>query len=165
MDIKSKEARSANMRAIRNRDTGPEMIVRRLLFAAGFRFRLHVKSLPGNPDIVLPKWKTVIFVNGCFWHVHEGCPRAVLPRSNVSFWEDKLSRNRIRDREEQSVLLAAGWRVLIVWECACRKTTLPALQSLLCRFIRDTDGLPFSAIGRKDADAELSRTIQLLEQS
>lgn len=152
MDNKSKTERSANMRAIRSTDTKPEIIVRRLLFADGFRFRLHVKTLPGKPDIVLPKWKTVVFVNGCFWHVHQGCPRSVRPSSNADYWNLKLSRNQKRDREEHEALISAGWRVLVVWECACGKKTRPTLQSLMHSFIAANDGPQYAEIGRMNAN-------------
>lgn len=136
------------MRAIRSCDTKPELVVRRLLFAAGFRYRLHDAKLPGKPDIVLRKWKTAVFVNGCFWHQHEGCPRASIPSSNNEYWLPKLARNKARDREEQAALMAAGWRVLVVWECACQKKTLPMLQVKMAEFIRNTDGPAFGEIGR-----------------
>lgn len=154
MDNKTKAERSANMRAIRSTDTKPELMVRRLLFAAGFRFRLHAKDLPGKPDIVLPKWKTVVFVHGCFWHFHEGCPRAVRPASNTEFWDEKLARNRARDREEHATLMAAGWRVLVVWECACRKKHLPALQGLMRNFLKDARAGQYAEVGDSDLRSE-----------
>ena len=96
-DIKSKEERSKNMAAIKGKDTKPEMIVRKYLFSKGLRFRVHVKKLAGSPDIVLPKYKTGIFVNGCFWHGHDGCKYSHLPKSNEFFWEQKIRRNKARD--------------------------------------------------------------------
>lgn len=158
MDNKSKADRSANMRAVRSIDTKPEIAVRRLLFAEGFRFRLHVNTLPGKPDIVLPKWKTVVFVNGCFWHVHQGCPRASRPNSNTGFWDAKLARNQARDREEHEALISAGWRVLVVWECACGKKSRPFLAALMRRFIHETTGPAYAEIGRKEAE-ELSNSV------
>jgi len=117
------------MSGIRAKDTKPEMTVRRMLFAAGLRFRLHRKDLPGTPDIVLPGRKVAIFVNGCFWHQHEHCRLAKLPATNREFWRHKLERNMERDQESVSALLEAGWRVLTVWECAVRddrsRETLP----------------------------------------
>ena len=118
MDTLTKEERSRNMSRIRSQNTKPEILIRRSLFARGYRFRLHRKDLPGKPDIVLPKHKTVIFVQGCFWHMHEGCPKATIPSSNREFWLHKLQRNHSRDLEEKHALLAQGWRVLWVWECA-----------------------------------------------
>ena len=108
------------MSGIQARNTKPEIIVRRALFRAGFRFRLHRKDLPGTPDIVLPGRGVVIFVHGCFWHAHEGCRYAKMPSSRRDFWERKLSANASRDRRNRDALLAAGWRVLVVWECATR---------------------------------------------
>lgn len=116
-DIKTPEERSQNMAAIKGKDTKPEMIVRKYLFSRGLRFRVQVRKLPGNPDIVLPKYKTVIFVNGCFWHGHEGCRYFRLPKSNVGFWKEKIERNVARDVRNEAELKALGWRVVRVWEC------------------------------------------------
>lgn len=116
-DIKTKEERSRNMAAIKGKDTKPEMIVRKYLFSRGLRFRIQVKKLPGNPDIVLPKYQAVIFVNGCFWHRHEGCKYFRLPQSNVEFWKDKIERNVLRDMRNEDELKALGWHVFRIWEC------------------------------------------------
>ena len=105
------------MAAIKGKDTKPEIIVRKYLFSRGMRFRVQVRKLPGNPDIVLPKYKTVIFVNGCFWHGHEGCKYFRLPKSNVEFWKEKIERNIARDVRNETELKAFGWRVIRVWEC------------------------------------------------
>ena len=120
-DIISKENRSRNMAAIKGKDTKPEIIVRKYLFSKGLRYRVHVKKLPGSPDIVLPKYKTVIFVNGCFWHGHEGCKFSHLPKSNEFFWEQKIRRNKARDIANEYVLQTEGWRVIRVWECEIKK--------------------------------------------
>ena len=117
MDVRTPEQRSRNMAALKGMDTKPEMIVRKYLFSRGLRFRVQVRKLPGNPDIVLPKYKTVIFVNGCFWHGHEGCRYFRLPKSNVEFWEKKIERNVARDVHNEAELKALGWRVVRVWEC------------------------------------------------
>ncbi len=109
------------MAAIKGKDTKPEMIVRKYLFSRGLRFRVQVRKLPGNPDIVLPKYRTVIFVNGCFWHGHEGCKYYRLPKSNVEFWENKIRNNKTRDARNEEQLAALGWRVIRVWECDIRK--------------------------------------------
>lgn len=109
------------MSGIRVRDTRPEVIVRKALFAAGYRFRLHRKDLPGTPDIVMPGLRVVIFVHGCFWHSHCGCRFAKVPETRREFWIDKLSKNVQRDLRNREALLSAGWRVLVVWECATRK--------------------------------------------
>ena len=105
------------MSRIRGKNTKPEILVRKGLHARGFRFRLHNKKLPGSPDIVLPKYGVVIMVNGCFWHGHKGCRHATKPRSNVEFWETKITRNRHRDEVTEAHLLALGWHVITIWEC------------------------------------------------
>ena len=115
-DNLSKEIRSKNMSHIRSSNSTPEMIVRKYLFSKGFRYRKNVRNLPGCPDIVLPKYHTVIFVNGCFWHKHN-CGRFVWPSSNVEYWIPKINRNIERDKENYEKLAALGWNVLIVWEC------------------------------------------------
>ena len=119
-DNHSKEVRSMNMSHIRSKNTKPEELVRKFLFARGFRYRKNVKTLPGCPDIVLPKYKTVIFVNGCFWHKHD-CPRFVWPSSNQEYWIPKISRNVERDQKNYADLREMGWRIIIVWECELKK--------------------------------------------
>ena len=119
------------MRRVRGKNTAPEMKVRSLLFAMGYRYRLHRKDLPGNPDIVFPGRKCVIFVNGCFWHGHEGCKFFVLPKSRTEFWQAKIDRNRERDLEEQRKLAEMGWHCITVWECQLKpKVREKTLQSL-----------------------------------
>jgi DNA mismatch endonuclease (patch repair protein) len=121
-DIVTPDVRSRMMTGIRGRDTKPELVVRRGLHAAGFRFRLHRGDLPGRPDIVLPKHQVVIFVHGCFWHRHEGCANFRLPMTNRKFWREKFARNVDRDTAAARELLNRGWRVLIVWECETRRS-------------------------------------------
>lgn len=116
-DIKTPEQRSRNMAAIRSSDTKPEMLVRRYLHSMGWRYGLHNKKLPGSPDIVMRRFKTVIFVNGCFWHGHENCKYYRLPKSNTGFWQAKIDKNRARDARDIESLNKLGWRVIIVWEC------------------------------------------------
>lgn len=116
-DIFSTEKRSDVMSKIKSKNTKPEKVVRSLLFSLGYRFRLHVKDLPGKPDIVLPKYKTVVLVNGCFWHGHENCKDAGIPKTNSNFWYDKISKNKERDKRVLNELEQAGWKVLVVWEC------------------------------------------------
>jgi DNA mismatch endonuclease, patch repair protein len=116
MDTKSPEQRSRNMARVRSRDTQPEMRVRKSIHAAGFRYRLHPPSLPGRPDLVLPRYRTAVFVHGCFWHGHD-CRRGNPPRSNVAFWGRKLATNRRRDTNAEEALRAEGYHVVIVWEC------------------------------------------------
>lgn len=119
-DNHSKEVRSINMSHIRSTNSKPEEIVRKYLFAEGFRYRKNVKKLPGCPDIVLPKYKTVIFVNGCFWHKHD-CPRFVWPSSNQDYWRPKILRNIERDNQSRKELETLGWKVITVWECELKK--------------------------------------------
>ena len=114
-------ARSYNMSRIRGKDTKPEMLVRKYLFSRGFRFRKNDKRYPGRPDIVLPKYRTVVFVNGCFWHGHEGCKYFVWPKSNVEFWRNKIETNTKRDRENYRSLRDMGWNIVIIWECELKK--------------------------------------------
>ena len=122
-DKHSKEVRSINMSHIRSTNSKPEEIVRKYLFAEGFRYRKNVKKLPGCPDIVLPKYKTVIFVNGCFWHMHD-CPRFVWPSSNQDYWRPKILRNVERDNQSCKELESLGWKVITVWECELKKNVL-----------------------------------------
>lgn len=109
--------RSALMRGVRQKNTGPEIAVRKILHSLGLRFRLHSASLPGTPDIVLPRHKTVIFVHGCFWHRHEGCSRTTSPKTRETFWQQKFARNVERDAEKGRALRKLGWRIITVWEC------------------------------------------------
>jgi len=118
-DVVDSATRSRMMSGIRARDTRPEMQVRQILHRMGFRFRLHVRKLPGTPDIVLPRWRAVVFVHGCFWHGHD-CPYFRLPKTRTDFWREKISRNQHKDYSARQSLRAAGWRVGIVWECALR---------------------------------------------
>ncbi|MEO9904317.1 MULTISPECIES: very short patch repair endonuclease [Alphaproteobacteria] len=119
-DIVDKATRSRMMSGIKGKDTKPEMIVRRALHKAGFRYRLHVKDLPGKPDIVLPKYKTVIFVHGCFWHKHD-CKYFKWPKTRPDFWKEKIEANVRRDRASSKQLENTGWNVLTIWECELRK--------------------------------------------
>lgn len=112
------------MSRIKNRDTKPELIVRKALHYRGYRFRLYRKDLPGHPDIVLPKHKTVIFVHGCFWHRHEGCRYAYQPKSRIDFWQKKFHQNIDRDKTVRKLLVEAGWNVFIIWECETKKPEL-----------------------------------------
>jgi len=134
-DKLSKDQRSRLMAKVRNKNTKPEMLVRKALFGYGFRYRLHVKSLPGTPDIVLPKYKTVIFVNGCFWHAHLGCRRAKLPESNRAFWEEKIHHNVERDKKTNQELEIKSWKVITVWECETKD--MSALSRKLNFLIKD----------------------------
>ena len=134
-DNHSKEVRSMNMSHIRSKNSKPEELVRKYLFSKGFRYRKNVKTLPGCPDIVLPKYKTVIFVNGCFWHKHD-CPRFVWPSTNEEYWRPKIMGNVERDKRNLAELQQLGWTVLTVWECELKKkvidVTLERLEKRLC---------------------------------
>lgn len=139
-DNHSKEVRSINMSHIRSTNSKPEEIVRKYLFAEGFRYRKNVKKLPGCPDIVLPKYKTVIFVNGCFWHKHD-CPRFVWPSSNQDYWRPKILRNIERDNQSRKELETLGWKVITVWECELKKTVL---NETLGKLIAELKAIDFS---------------------
>ncbi len=120
----NRKTRSRIMAAIRGKNTGPELTVRRYLHAKGFRFRLHAVGLPGKPDLVLPRYRTVVFVHGCFWHLHPNCRFATMPSRNRRFWSEKLLGNRRRDRRNARKLRAAGWRVLTIWQCKLNEKRL-----------------------------------------
>lgn len=121
MDTVDTATRSKMMSAIRGKDTGPEMLVRRFLHGQGYRYRIHRKDLPGKPDIVIPRLKVCIFVHGCFWHRHPGCPFATTPKTRPEFWNEKFQKNVARDLANIDALEAADWSVLIVWECQLKK--------------------------------------------
>lgn len=124
------------MSGIRAKNTKPELIIRRALFALGFRFRLHRRDLPGSPDIVLPGRRVALFVHGCFWHRHKGCRYAKLPTTRLAFWKGKLDGNVSRDKRAETALLDQGWRVLVVWECSTRNLeTLGCLPEMLAKWI------------------------------
>lgn len=123
-DVHSKETRSYNMSRIRSKDTKPELLVRKFLHKNGFRYRLHVKDLPGKPDIVLPKYKTVIFVHGCFWHGHEGCRYFILPKSNEGYWHPKIQKNISKDQNNKATLSIKSWKSVTVWECQLKRDSM-----------------------------------------
>jgi len=131
-DNRSPQARSKNMSHIHSKDTKPEETVRRFLFSRGFRYRKNDRRYPGKPDIVLPKFQTVVFVHGCFWHGHTNCSYFVIPKSNIDFWKQKLKYNQERDSVNIDKLQAAGWHVIVVWECELRTKNREArLESLV----------------------------------
>ena len=139
MDRITPEQRHYTMSRIRGKDTKPEILVRQFLFSEGFRFRKNDKRYPGHPDIVLPKYRTVVFVNGCFWHGHEGCRFYTVPKSNTDFWVSKIRRNQERDREDRKELEEKGWNVITVWECQLekqvREQTLRELSLRIASFL------------------------------
>lgn len=120
VDWLTEEQRRRNMSAIRGKNTAPELAVRKLLHHFGFRFRLHDRTLPGTPDIVLPKYRTVVMVHGCFWHMH-GCALTKIPQTRKDFWIAKLEKNRARDKEQEVLLQSSGWTVITIWECDLKK--------------------------------------------
>jgi DNA mismatch endonuclease (patch repair protein) len=123
-DVFSKAKRSQIMSKISGKETKPEILVRKSLFAQGFRYRKNDKRFPGKPDIVLPKYKTVIFVHGCFWHCHQGCKKSALPQTNHEFWKNKIQRNADRDKLNQKELKKLGWKIIIIWQCQIRNREL-----------------------------------------
>lgn len=135
MDTMSRTERSKRMSLIRSKDTKPEILVRKIIFAEGFRYRLHGKSLPGRPDIVFQRLHKVIFVHGCFWHRHSRCKLARLPKSKVNFWEPKLTANRNRDVSNARKIRKAGWRILTIWECEMKNTS--RLRRKLIEFLSE----------------------------
>ena len=137
MDIVTPERRSEIMARIQGRDTVPEVVVRRTAHRLGFRFRLYRKDLPGRPDLVFPRYRSVVFVHGCFWHRHDGCRFAYTPRSRVRFWTEKFRQNVARDRRTEDALRSLGWRVLVMWECETRDDAVVA--DLLKQFLRPAD--------------------------
>jgi len=137
LDKITAEQRSRTMRAVRRKDTAPEMVVRRLLHSAGYRYRLHDRSLPGSPDLTFPKRRKAIFVHGCFWHGHN-CRTSLSPQSRQDYWQPKLRRNQLRDLSNLSDLKALGWQVMAVWECETRPNARPALLDCLCSFLGST---------------------------
>ena len=133
-DVHSTEIRSYNMSRIKGKNTKPEMLVRKYLFAKGFRYRLHVNHLPGKPDLVLPKYKTIIFINGCFWHGHSGCRYFVIPKTRTEWWLQKISDTQIRDLKTQQELEQLGWNIIIVWTCELKNIKK---DDRLTKLIRD----------------------------
>lgn len=125
------------MSRIKGKNTKPEMLVRKFLFANGFRYRLNVKTLPGKPDIVLPKYKTVIFINGCFWHGHKGCKYATIPKTRTEWWLEKIKGTQKRDSEAQVDLNVLGWKVIVIWTCELKRNNTEALNLLLQKVIEN----------------------------
>lgn len=157
MAEKSKPLTRPEMMArIRSANTGPEMLVRKGLHAAGFRFRLHVRELSGTPDIVFPKFRCAVFVHGCFWHGHLGCKYYRLPKTRSEFWASKVENNRARDQRNIHSLLETGWRVLIVWECATKAISLDGLVRTIAEALQSTDSI--SEIGTVGSRTTIEHT-------
>jgi DNA mismatch endonuclease (patch repair protein) len=153
MDNHTKENRSYNMSQIKRANTKTEVLVRKYLFSAGFRFRKDVKTMPGSPDVVLPKYKTVIFINGCFWHMHEGCKKFVWPKSNQQYWKDKLTGNKQRDIKNIELLQQQGWKVIIVWECELHKNSADKRLEMLCDEIIKGKGIIHESFVAEESEA------------
>jgi DNA mismatch endonuclease (patch repair protein) len=134
-DVHDKKTRSYNMSQIKGKDTKPEMLVRKFLHSHGFRYRLHTKNLPGKPDIVLPKYKTIIFVHGCFWHGHEHCKYFVVPKTKTEWWLNKINSNIANDEKAINCLKKDGWKIITLWECDLKPAKLEySLSELLKEF-------------------------------
>jgi len=135
-DVHSKKIRSYNMSRIKGKNTKPEMAVRRFLFGKGFRYRVHDKKLPGKPDIVLPKLKTVILVHGCFWHGHKNCKYFKLPKTRTKWWKEKIEKNILNDKKSLRLLKKTGYKTIVIWECKLKLKNLAGTLSLLEKKLR-----------------------------
>ena len=153
MDTRTEEQRSRIMAAVRSKDTGPEMLVRRFLWSNGLRYRVNVSSLPGTPDIALSRHKVAIFVHGCFWHGHAGCSRGKLPKSRLDYWSAKVNANKNRDAETKERLEGSGWKHLVIWECQLRtqkasSVALPQLLEEIRTISAESGAVPTSKLGK-----------------
>lgn len=146
-DTLTRQERSERMSRIRGKDSVSEMRLRRLIHGMGYRYRLHVRSLPGTPDLVFPARKAVIFMHGCFWHRHQGCRLARMPKSKVALWQEKLEANKLRDEENMGRLNELGWRVLVIWECQMQEKDLNEVSNVVRRFLADETGGEHDEIG------------------
>ena len=166
MDVLTSQQRHKNMASIRSKNTKPEIVVRNFLWRHGFRYRLYNPRLPGHPDIVLRKYRTCIFVNGCFWHGHEDCRFFRMPKTNTEFWEKKINRNRERDKEEQRKLAKLGWHVIVVWECelkpAKREKTLASLAFTLNHIFLQDHSMTYQHL---DEEHEYDEAAEAMEQN
>lgn len=137
-DVHSKEVRSYNMSRIKGKNTKPEILVRKYLFANGFRFRINYNKLPGKPDIVLPKYKTIIFVNGCFWHGHEQCKYFIIPKTKTEWWTNKINNTKMNDKKVITLLKNIGWNIITIWECELKKQKIDYTLTNLANSIKGT---------------------------
>lgn len=158
-DILTPKERSERMSRIKGHDTKPELILRRALHAAGLRYRLHARDLPGRPDLVFPRWSAVVFVHGCFWHHHNGCRIANVPQSNAEFWLAKFERNKRRDARAVRALRASGWRVMVVWECQLSGSRrIASTAARVAAFVKDRyPGGPGKLLGDHVLSARISK--------
>jgi len=150
--------RSALMSRIRGKDTVPELLIRKYLWHAGFRYRLHNKRLPGKPDLVLPRWNAAVFVHGCFWHRHAGCPYFRLPKTRAVFWDEKLSGNQARDSAAIATLIGNGWRVAVVWECAVRASADATGRELASWLPRESTSIQLVGVGCAVKSSKLGKS-------
>ncbi|MGX7950864.1 very short patch repair endonuclease [Oleidesulfovibrio alaskensis] len=146
-DTLTRQERSERMSRIRGKDSASEMRLRRLIHGMGYRYRLHVRTLPGTPDLVFPARNAVIFMHGCFWHRHQECRLARMPKSRVAFWREKLEANKRRDEENINRLNELGWRVLVIWECQMKEKDLNEVSNVVRRFLADGTGGEYDEIG------------------
>jgi DNA mismatch endonuclease (patch repair protein) len=144
----SSDKRSALMSRIRGKNTGPELLIRKYLWRAGFRYRLYNKHLPGKPDLVLPSWNAAVFVHGCFWHRHAGCSYFRLPKTRAAFWDAKLAGNQVRDSAAIAALTDDGWRIAVVWECAVRASADATGRKLAYWLQRNSPSIQLIGVGR-----------------
>ena len=135
-DVHDQQTRSYNMSQIKARNTKPELFVRKSIFSKGFRYKLYDKNLPGKPDIVLPKYKTVVFINGCFWHGHKNCQKFVLPKSRSEWWLRKITANITNDKKNIALLQKMGWKVIVVWECQLNNAKSEQTINRIVRLIK-----------------------------
>lgn len=160
-DIFTKSKRSKIMSSISSKNTKPEVILRKALFSKGYRYRINYTKLPGKPDIVLPQYKTVIFVNGCFWHAHTQCKDAHLPKTNIEFWKNKINSNVERDNRNIKQLKELGWNVIIVWECEIKKKNMPSLLDKIANYLSQTKQQKSFAIKVYDCiDGEVTKVAE-----
>ncbi len=139
MDVHNVRTRSFNMSRIKNKDTKPEIVIRKHLFSEGFRYRLNVASLPGTPDLVLRKYKTILNINGCFWHGHQGCKDFKIPKTRTDWWNEKIAKTRERDLKNNRILRNDGWKVITIWECELKSKQLPRTLKKLKEKIKNAE--------------------------
>ncbi len=168
MDVLSAQQRHRNMSAIRSKNTKPELIVRHYLWKHGFRYRLNCDRLPGHPDIVLRKYRTCVFVNGCFWHGHKGCKHFVIPKTNTDFWTNKISKNQRHDSDVQRKLAKMGWHCIVIWECELKgekqNTTLQSLAFTLNHIFLQDRSIPYPSISETDEYGIAAEPAPVLEE-
>lgn len=147
-DVHTEEQRSRNMQAIKSTNTSIELLVRKTLHQCGFRFRLYCKDLPGRPDLVLKKYNSVVFINGCYWHQHDNCRFAAKPKTNSSFWINKLEKNKKRDLKNNAELETLGWNVIVIWECELKKDSYETINRLKNELVRSKDDTHYRPLRR-----------------